>query len=215
MNKFQDRIEYHFINGTLLIEALTHKSYANEQHLSYNYERLEYLGDAVLQMIVSDYLIDKYPKYRECELSRGRSAIVSEMALSKKAKEIGLNEYIRLGKGEILTNGRNKPSILADVMEALIGAIYKDNGLEAAEAFVNGFILKDVQIVDTDYKSRLFEHLGDRLRYSLIAEQGKEHAKTFTVEAAVDGVPRATGTGRTKKAAEQEAAKKILLKFNN
>lgn len=213
MNNLQNTIGYHFRDDTLLKEALTHKSYANEKRLNYDYQRLEFLGDGVLQMVVSDYLIDKYPKFKEGELSKTRAAIVSEKALSQKAKEIGLNQCIRLGKGEIMANSCNKSSILCDVIEALIGAIWKDGGYKAVKSFIDRFIIQGAEIDNKDYKSRLFELLGNKLSYSIIEESGKDHEKVFTVAAIENSMIIGVGTGSTKKAAEQAAAKEALDKI--
>lgn len=215
MNNLQTKIQYQFKNIKLLHEALTHKSYANEKHLKYNYERLEFLGDAILQAVTSEYLIDTYKKYNEGQLSKSRVALVCEDALSQRAREMGLNQYIRLGNGEMLTGGRNKASILCDVMESLIGAIYKDSDFDTVKVVISRWILQDIQITDTDYKSRLLERYGDRLSYKVIDEAGKDHEKIYTVAVMIDGTIVGTGTGTNKKQAEQMASKEILFNMHN
>lgn len=215
LQELQDKIGYQFNDIRILKQALTHTSYANEHKLKYNYQRLEFLGDGILQMVVSDYLLSEYPTHNEGQLTKDRVALVSENALSRKAKEIGLNQYIYLGKGESATGGRDKPSLQCDVIEALTGAIWKDSGsYEAVKGFIYEFIVKGVEIINTDYKSRLFELYGEKLTYKLIDESGADHEKVFTVEAWVNGQTKATGTGKTKKQAEQECAKQILNKMN-
>lgn len=206
LNELQAKIGYTFNDESLLIQALTHTSYANEKGLKYtdSYERLEYLGDTVLQLITSEYLLQQFPEAKEGQLTRDRASLVSEKALSQRAKEIGLNEYIMLGKGEEKTDGAHKPSILCDVMESLIGAIYKDSGLGSAQSFIYKFVLDGVEFVDTDYKSQLQAKLGrkaDKLEYKLINEQGADHEPIFTIAAVVDGKILGTGQARTKKEA--------------
>lgn len=216
--ELQAKIGYTFNDESLLIQALTHTSYANEKGLKYtdSYEQLEYLGDTVLQLITSEYLLKQFPDAKEGTLTQYRASLVSEKALSKRAKEIGLNHYIMLGNGERKTDGANKPSILCDVMESLIGAIYKDTGLRSAESFIYKFVLKDVTIIDTDYKSQLQIKLStkaDKLEYKLVSTSGTDHEPLFTIQAVVDGKTLGTGQARTKKEAEQMASREALEKM--
>lgn len=215
LQELQDKIGYQFKDISLLKQALTHKSYANEKRLNYDYQRFEFLGDGVLQMIVSDYLVNKYRNHQEGQLTKDRKAIVSEQALSKKAREIDLNQYIFLGHGEDKTNGRDKPSIQCDVMEALVGAIWTDSrSYKAVERFIHKFIITGAEMIDTDFKSRLFELYGDKLKYNVIDEAGADHEKVFTVQALVNDKAIGTGTGKTKKDAEQNCAELILANLN-
>ena len=218
LNELQAKIGYTFNDESLLIQALTHTSYANEKGLKYtdSYEQLEYLGDTVLQLITSEYLLQQFPEAKEGTLTQYRASLVSEKALSQRAREISLNEYIMLGNGERKTDGANKPSILCDVMESLIGAIYKDTGLSSAESFIYKFVLNGVELVDTDYKSQLQAKLSskaDKLEYKLISTSGADHEPLFTIQAILDGKKLGTGTGRTKKEAEQMASKEALEKM--
>ena len=212
LGKLEKIIGYYFNDKSLLKEALTHKSFSHENKLAHNYERLELMGDAVLQMVVTDYLYDTFPQENEGTLTKYRASLVSEQALSQRAIEMGINQYIRLGNGEKTTNGTNKPSILSDVMESLIGAIWKEGGYNAVKSFINRFILQNAEIINKDYKSRLFELLGDKLTYVTISEVGKDHEKIFTIAAVAEGKTIGTGTGRTKKEAEQEASRQALEK---
>ena len=213
--ELQAKIGYTFNDESLLIQALTHTSYANEKGLKYtdSYEQLEYLGDTVLQLITSEYLLQQFPDSKEGTLTQYRASLVSEKALSQRAREIGLNHYIRLGNGERKTDGANKPSILCDVVESLIGAIYKDGGISNAESFIYKFVLNGVELVDTDFKSQLQAKLSskaDKLEYKLISTSGTDHEPLFTIQAVVDGKTLGTGQARTKKEAEQMAAKESL-----
>lgn len=218
LQELQANIGYTFHDESLLIQALTHTSYANEKGLKYtdSYEQLEYLGDTVLQLITSEYLLKQFAEAKEGTLTQYRASLVSEKALSQRAREIGLNQYIMLGNGERKTDGANKPSILCDVVESLIGAIYKDGGLSNAESFIYDFVLNGVELVDTDYKSQLQAQLGrkaNKLEYKLINEQGADHEPLFTIQAILDGKKLGTGTGRTKKEAEQMASREALEKM--
>ena len=218
LQELQAHIGYTFNDESLLIQALTHTSYANEKGLKYtdSYEQLEYLGDTVLQLITSEYLLQQFPNAKEGQLTRDRASLVSEKALSQRAREIGLNHYIRLGNGERKTDGANKPSILCDVVESLIGAIYKDTGLSSAESFIRKFVLDGVELVDTDFKSQLQTKLStkaDKLEYKLISTSGADHEPLFTIAAVVGERTLGTGTGRTKKEAEQMASREALEKM--
>lgn len=215
-------IGYTFRNKNLLRQALTHSSYANEKKIlkSENYERLEFLGDAVLEMIASDFLFSKYPTMPEGQLSKLRASLVCEPALSHDARQIGLEQYFLLGKGEESTGGRNRDSIACDIMEAVIGAIYKDSGIEEAKKYIFSFVLNDVEkkTLFFDAKSTLQELVQSRnrtLTYRVVYENGPEHSKEFGVEALLDGQIAGTGKGRSKKEAEQHAAYEVLLCLKN
>ena len=221
-NSYQElckKIGYSFGNLDYLKLALTHSSYSNEHkpHKKENNERLEYLGDAVLELSVSDYLFRAYPEKNEGELTKIRSSLVSERTLSGCARDISLGEMLLLSKGEHLTGGRDRDSILSDAFEALIGAIYLDGGMEEARAFIKKFLLNDVEdkALFYDAKTILQEivqaETKERLSYHLIKEEGPDHCKQFTVETWIGDSPVAVGTGKTKKAAEQMAAYKTIL----
>lgn len=217
--QLEQRIGYSFQDKALLKQALTHSSYANEQKINKNgdYERLEFLGDAVLELISSDFLFREYPQLPEGQLTKKRSSMVCEPALAFCAKEIELEKYILLGKGEEATGGRTRDSIISDVMEATIGAIYLDSGIGEAKNFIHRFILSDLdhKVLFYDAKTILQEIVQREnkgvLRYELLKEEGPEHAKVFTVEALVGDVKVGSGTGHSKKAAEQQAAYEALL----
>lgn len=218
-----EKIGYSFRNPEYLKMALTHSSYSNEHksHKKDNNERLEYLGDAVLELSVSDYLYHAYPDKNEGELTKLRSSLVCERTLSGCAREISLGTALRLSKGEHLTGGRERDSILSDAFEALIGAIYLDGGMEEARAFIERFLLTDVEdkALFYDAKTILQEivqaETKEKLSYHLIKEEGPDHCKEFTVEIWIGNKALAKGTGKTKKAAEQMAAYKTILLRKN
>ena len=219
LRAFQEKIGYEFENRNLLLQALTHSSYANEKHmrkLSDN-ERLEFLGDAVLEIISSDYLFDNYPELPEGELTKLRASIVCEPTLALCAVEMSLGDYLLLGKGENQTGGRNRKSILSDALEAVIGAIYLDGGFTSAKEFVLKYILTDIEHKQLFYDSKtiLQEYVQgnykETLNYRLTEESGPDHNKNFAVEARIGEKVIGRGSGRTKKAAEQEAAYQALL----
>ena len=222
IKKFQKVIGYHFENEKLLMQALTHSSYANEHHmkkLSDN-ERLEFLGDAVLEIISSDFLYREHGDLPEGELTKLRASIVCEPTLALCAMEISLGDYLYLGKGEDLTGGRERKSILSDALEAVIGAIYLDGGFTNAKEFIRKFILKDIEHKQLFYDSKTIlqevvqgEH--EQLTYVLTDESGPDHNKSFTVRACIGERVIGSGTGHTKKAAEQEAAYQALLMLKN
>lgn len=215
---FQKEIGYHFKDEQLLRQALTHSSYANEKHmkkLSDN-ERLEFLGDAVLEIISSHFLYTNYPDMPEGELTKLRASIVCEPTLAICTRSMCLGDYLCLGKGEDQTGGRNRKSILSDALEAVIGAIYLDGGFANAKEFVLKYILTDIEHKQLFYDSKTIlqevvqgEH--EQLTYVLTDESGPDHNKSFTVEVRVDNRALGTGSGHTKKAAEQEAAYQALL----
>lgn len=219
LEQLEEIIGYRYKNRELLQEALTHSSFANEQKInkSRDYERLEFLGDAVLELISSEFLFRAHPDMPEGKLTRTRASMVCEPALAYCAKDLELNQYIRLGKGEEMTGGRNRDSIISDAMEAVIGSLYLDGGFEAAHAFIHKFILSDLEnkILFYDAKTVLQEIVQETpqgsLHYELLKEEGPDHNKCFWVEAFVNGKAISKGSGKTKKAAEQQAAYEAIL----
>lgn len=207
-------IGYQFQNQRWLQEALTHCSHES----GCSYERLEILGDSVIQLIVTEHLMKQQPEWNEGNLTRARAAIVSEGALSSRAREIHLGEFLILGKGEEQNGGRNKDRILCDAIEALTGAIYQDSELETAGKFVQDFIIAKAQLkVVIDAKTDLQKLLGSRcndLKYEIISATGKDHEKIFTVAAELAGKIIGTGTARSKKAAEQISATEAIRNLN-
>ena len=218
IQQLQDTLGYKFHNPVFLEVALTHSSYANEvkHQLKYN-ERQEFLGDAVLSIIVSDYLFNNYT-VPEGELTKLRAAIVCEKSLDVMANKIHLGEYLRLGRGEEMTGGRTRPSIIADAFEALIAAIYLDSGIESARAFVLPFVTEMLEHEDSlsfkDYKTILQEIIQqnpeEKLVYKLVGEKGPDHDKRFVVDVMLNSNVIGKGEGRSKKNAEQMAAKEAL-----
>lgn len=217
--QLEQRIGYIFQEKGLLKQALTHSSFANEQKINKwdDYERLEFLGDAVLELVSSEYLYKNHPRLPEGELTKKRSSMVCEPALAYCARDVELGSFIFLGKGEEASGGRKRDSITSDVLEAVIGAIYLDGGLGAAKAFIDRFILSDLENKQLFYDSKTIlqeqvQKNGEgRLHYVLIEESGPEHDKLFRVEAMIDDKKIGTGSGRTKKHAEQQAAYQALL----
>ncbi len=214
LKKLETVIGYEFQNQRLLAHALTHSSYANEKHWDKTRcnERLEFLGDAVLELLSSDFLFRNYPTMPEGEMTKLRASLVCEPTLAFCAEAISLGDYLLLGKGEDLTGGRKRPSVVSDAMEAMIGAIYLDGGLANAKEFVHRFILNDIEHKQLFYDSKTIlqeivqaEYKGG-LSYELIKEEGPDHNKTFEVCVKMGGRVIGRGTGRTKKAAEQVAA---------
>lgn len=213
-----------FKNEDLLLEAITHSSYSNEMKINRrnHYERLEFLGDACLELISSEYLYAKYPDSSEGVLSKKRASMVCEQSLAMCARNMNLNEYIFFGKGEENSGGRERDSILADVTEAILGAIYLDAGLEKAKEYVYRNILSYLNEDDlfVDSKTELQEivqHLPGNhvLKYDVIDESGPEHSKTFTVSVSYEGKVLATGTGKSKKNAQQMAATQAIIYIKN
>jgi ribonuclease-3 len=202
-----------------LKQALTHSSFTNEQKINKrkNYERLEFLGDAVLELVSSEFLFREHTDVPEGELTKLRASMVCEPALAFCARDLELGKFILLGKGEESTGGRSRDSITSDVMEAVIGAIYLDGGMKPAKAFIDRFVLSDLENKQLFYdsKSNLQEVVQGRLkkeiRYELLQESGPEHNKTFRVSVYMEDEFLGEGLGRTKKAAEQQAAYKALL----
>jgi len=220
----QQHIFYTFKEPQLLERALTHKSFANENKVPYHNERMEFLGDAVLSLIVSEYLMRTCPDSTEGDLSRLRAAIVSEPALAVIGRALTLGAYLLLGKGEEQTGGRDKDSLLADALEALIASLYLDSGKDAAEAFILRFfedVIKRTCASRTslDYKTALQERCQERLKqlpeYRVVSETGPDHQKQFAVELLVKGQLYGRGTGKSKKEAEQKAAKEALERLGS
>lgn len=219
LEQLEEKIGYHFKEPKLLKQAMCHSSYANERHMDrlLNNERLEFLGDAVLELITSEFLYQTYPKMPEGEATRTRASIVCEQTLALCARELGLGAFLLLGKGEDLTGGRERDSVTSDAMEALLGAIYLDGGFASAKEFVTNFILNDIEHKKLFYDSKtiLQEEIQgettESLFYELIREEGPDHNKRFTVHACLGDRVIGAGSGRTKKAAEQEAAYRALI----
>ena len=215
-------IGYTFSNPKYLTIALSHTSYVNEvkRGLVSN-ERQEFLGDAVLSIVASDYLFKHYSHLPEGELTKLRASLVCEKSLCEFAHMIGLGQYLMLGRGEEQMGGRERPSILADAFEALIAAIYLDGGMEHAKKFILGFVKKQVEkdkkVFFKDYKTALQELVqreeGRTLVYELLSETGPDHNKTFTFRVLVNGIPEGEGSGHSKKEAEQSAARDALHKL--
>ncbi len=221
--ELEGRIGYTFHDRYLLECALTHTSYANEQKIRryQDYERLEFLGDAVLEMVSSEFLYDRYPEKKEGELTKIRASLVCEPALAFCARDLDLARFIRLGRGEEAGGGRRKASIVSDVMEAIIGAMYLDSrDVAVPRGFILQFILSDLEgkLLFYDAKSILQEHCqkaGRSLSYEVIREEGPCHERVYTVDALIGGQKTAEGNGHSKKAAEQDAAYKTLLAMKN
>ncbi len=215
----EEAIGYHFKNQELIHEALSHSSYANEKKKQrQSNERLEFLGDSVLSVVVSQYLFEHHPDLPEGELTRIRAALVCEKSLHKFALKISLGNYLLLGKGEEHTGGRERPSILADAFEAVIAAVYLDGGLEAARTHILHFIPKNIpenrSMLFGDYKTALQEVIQknpeEKIDYKLIEESGPDHNKTFVVEVCLNSNVIGKGIGKSKKEAEQMAAQEAL-----
>lgn len=224
IDEVENLLDIQFADKFLLERALTHKSFPNENkelHMKDN-ERLEFLGDSVLSLTISTYIFKKFPHYPEGKLAKMRAVIVSAPILARKAREINIGNYMILGKGEEMTGGRNRDSILADVMEAIFGAIYIDKNYGKAYKFILD-ILKDViEAVESgkyldDYKTKLQELIQKdnlkRPKYEVVAEKGPDHDKTFTIKVGFKGDELGTGKGSSKKEAEQKAAKAALKKL--
>lgn len=218
MIKLEERLGYVFRDKTLLETALSHSSYANERHGVSSNERLEFLGDAVLGFCAAKNICRLYPAMPEGEMTRLRAELVCEASLHHVAEALGLSEHIRLGRNEECNGGRQRVSILADSVEAIIAAMYLDGGLEPAERFIEERILKDVRAghrpVRTDYKTQLQEILqrkgGIAPSYAIVGESGPDHNKSFVARVMLHDGAYAEGTGKSKKEAEQAAAKAAL-----
>lgn len=221
MLKLEERIGYSFRNRHLLDTALTHSSYANERHHDEceSYERLEFLGDSILGYLTADFLYHHEPAIPEGRMTRLRAELVCEASLHRIAQGLELGSYMRLGKGEERTHGRERPSILADMVESLIAALYLDSGsLEIPRRFVMEQLLNNAELGEqhrsADYKTELQELVQRKpnqyITYEMTHQSGPDHDKTFTFRVSISGIPAGEGSGRTKKEAEQMAAKQAL-----
>lgn len=220
IKELEKRIGYKFQNVELLRQAVTHSSFANEHRtegLADN-ERLEFLGDAVLEVSSSEFLFLNYPEMPEGDLTKFRASIVCEPTLALCARELELGKFLRLGKGEELTGGRNRDSIVSDAMEAVIGAIYLDGGFANAKEFIQKFVLKDIEHKKLFYDSKTIlqeivqgNFKEESISYVLTGEEGPDHDKTFYVDVMIGDRLVARGTGHTKKGAEQEAAYRAII----
>lgn len=216
---FQIAIGYNFKNEELLKQALTHSSFSHEMKINIrpHNERIEFLGDAVLELIVSEFLYKSYGNVSEGELSKIRASLVCEQTLASCAREISLGKYLQLGRGEITSGGSERDSILSDAFEAVIGALYLDGEKEAASAFIMKFLLNDIEKHRTFYDSKSMlqelvqERYNEPLSYRLISESGPDHDKSYTSAAVLGGNILAQGVGKTKKSAEQKAAYSAIL----
>jgi len=224
LNKFSAKLSVQFTNINLLHQALTHTSYANEckSSIIMHNERLEFLGDAVLDLVVSKYLFCQLPNLPEGELTKARAVVVCEPALARCGARLGIGEYLFLGKGEASSGGRERTSIIADAFEAIIGAIYLDSGFDHAAAFVLAQLKTDLLVVERgeyvkDYKTLLQEVVqknnDSKILYEIIEESGPDHHKMFKVAVVVNAKQLGIGLGRSKKEAEQLAANQALIKL--
>lgn len=217
MEELQNKLNYRFRDRSFLLTALTHSSYANE-HRCVSNERLEFVGDSILGMVTAMHLYHTFPQWPEGKMTKLRAELVCEQSLWEVANQLGFGRVLRLGKGEDQSGGRQRHSILADCVEAVIAAIYFDGGLEAAKTFVDTFILSRLSLAPEtmihDWKTELQELVqrkpGRTVGYTMIAESGPDHRKRFTAAVLLDGVQIACGDGATKKEAEQMAAKAAL-----
>lgn len=215
--KILDELGVKVKDATLFDTAFTHTSYANEENVE-SYERLEYLGDAILEMVMSEYLY-KNTAYNEGEMTKKRAHFVCENALYEYSMKLGLNEYLKLGKGESENGGKYRKAIVADIFEAFMGALFLDQGIETVKRFMDTYIFPMIENneIDSfhDYKSILQELVQTdkkSLEYDLIKEEGPAHNRQFTMEVRIDGIVYGVGTARSKKEAEQKAAKDALKK---
>jgi ribonuclease-3 len=223
LEELEKKIGYSFRDKSLLRQALTHSSFSNEQkiHKWKNYERIEFLGDAVLELISSDYFYRTYPEETEGNLTKMRAAAVCEQALAITARQLKLGSYMVFGKGEEQNGGRERESIIADAVEAIIGAVYLDAGIEEAKKFIYRFVLNDLENkrLFYDAKSILQEQLQEKkageLTYELVREEGPEHEKVFVMNALLNDVVIGTGQGKSKKTAQQHAAYDALMQQKN
>ena len=220
--ELQYKIGYRFKDRELLVSAMMHSSYTNEKHLpKYKCnERLEFLGDAVLELISSEFLFFSDRKRPEGELTKMRASMVCEPSLAYCAREINLGDYLLLGKGEIVTGGKDRDSVTSDALEALIGAIYLDGGFASAKEFIMKFVLNDLENKKLFYDSKTIlqeivqGNFSESITYQLIGEEGPDHNKSFFVEVFIGDQSYGKGFGRTKKAAEQAAAYQAILELH-
>ena len=222
LEKLENEIKYTFKNKELLKKALTHTSYANEKRIESN-EKLEFLGDSILEFISSKYLYSNYPNLKEGEMTKVRATVVCEKSLYKIAKKHNFSEFLYLGKSEQLTGGKNRPAILADSVEAIIAAMYLDGGLKEVEKFIINNLKEEIEIAtkhvgDRDYKTvlqeKLQEHGDVKIVYEITKEEGPDHNKSFEAQVSLNGKVLAKGKGKSKKEAHMQAAKKALEDMN-
>ncbi|MCL2155530.1 MAG: ribonuclease III [Leptospirales bacterium] len=221
----QNRINVKFKDKNLLDRALTHRSYVNESSIKKvkDNERLEYLGDSVLGLVVNEYLFTRFENYPEGDLAKIKSAVVSEATLAKVAREINLGSFLLMGKGEELNGGRDRSSILANSFEALIGAVYLDRGIKDCRNFILTLLKKDIERIDSmtylmDPKTTLQEYVQKKYKerpiYEVVEEKGPDHKKEFVVRLIINGKEAARGSGSSKRRAEMTAAEYILKKID-
>ncbi len=222
LEDIEKELGYTFKQKELLKKALTHTSYAYEKKVDSN-EKLEFLGDSILEFISSKYLYNNYPKLKEGEMTKVRATVVCEKSLYKIAKKHNFSDFLYLGKSEQITGGKNRPAILADSVEAVIAAIYLDGGLEQAENFIVTNLKDEIEIAtkhvgDKDYKTvlqeKLQEHGDVKIVYEITKEKGPDHDKSFEAQVSVNGKVLAKGKGKSKKEAHMQAAKKALKDMN-
>ena len=221
LKELEKKTGYTFRDPSLLKQALMHSSYTNEKHLPKHRcnERLEFLGDAVLELVSSEYLYLNSPHTPEGELTKTRASMVCEPSLALCARDIGLGDYLLLGKGEEATGGRHRDSVTSDAMEALIGAVYLDGGFTSAKEFIHRFVLTDLEDKKLFYDSKtILQEMVQGMKagtisYRLTGEEGPDHDKSFYVEVLIGDRTYGEGKGRTKKAAEQQAAYRAILKL--
>jgi len=220
LTELQNALGYAFQKPELLTRALMHSSYVPGE--GGDNERMEFLGDAVLELCVSEELFFRFPKMQEGQLTKNRASIVCEDALFRAAQTVGLGAYLLLGRGEDQNGGREKPSIVSDAFEAVIAAIFLDGGLEPAKAFIHRFVLSQLDlskpVFEKDHKTRLQELIharthGKQVAYRMIGEEGPDHSKTFTMQAVLDGEVLGTGKGHSKQSAGQAAAADALSRL--
>ena len=221
MQTIEEKIGYTFQNKELLKKALTHTSYAYENNIESN-EKLEFLGDSILEFVSSKYLYENYPELKEGEMTKVRATVVCEKSLYKVALKHDFSDFLYLGRSERKMGGQERPAILADSVEAVIAAIYLDGGIEQAEKFIIQSLKEDIEIAtkhvgDKDYKTvlqeKLQEHGDVKIEYEIIKEEGPDHNKSFEVQVSCDGKKLAKGKGRSKKEAQMNAAQKALEKL--
>ena len=220
LSELEEKLGYVFSDIALLERALTHSSCANERRINKkeDYERLEFLGDAVLELTVSEFLYNNYPQKKEGEMTRTRAALVCEPTLAACARALELPSFLMLGKGEDMTGGREKDSILCDVFEAIAGALYIDGGFEIAKAYITEHLLSDWEhkALFVDAKTILQERMqkrGKRISYRTVSEGGTPNERIFTEELTIDGEAVGRSEGRSKKAAQQQLAYEYLIKL--
>ncbi|NOV03201.1 ribonuclease III [Paenibacillus planticolens] len=224
IKELQQRIGITFRKSELLKQAFTHSSYVNEHRIAghKDNERLEFLGDAVLELTVSEFLYDTYPGRSEGELTKLRASIVCEPSLVTFAEDLDFGAFVLLGKGEELTGGRHRPALLADVFESFVGALYLDQGIDVVKGFLKKHVFANIssegKLLVIDYKTQLQEHTQHHgmgsLEYRIVNERGPAHEREFVAEVHMDADLLGTGAGRSKKEAEQQAAAQALLKLN-